>query len=100
MFDTILDALPPKLRLVALGAGATAVAASLVYGIATFAAVEKVSPVQAELTQHKREQTKREQEYLYPLLEAIWSDQRALCAANQAARCDGYNPVRPASDPR
>lgn len=91
MLDTILDALPPKLRLVIAGGMLAGALFSGMYGLATYAATEAIKPLAARVEKHEADDKK----YLYPLLEAIWSDSRALCAANPSARCDGYNPVRP-----
>jgi hypothetical protein len=94
----LLGYLPPRLRLLAAGGLILAALVGGVYAVAAYAATEQAGPIATDLAAHKKTQAQREQEYLYPLLEAIWSDLRSLCAANPTARCDGYNPVRPASE--
>lgn len=83
----LLGYLPPKLRPLVAGALMAGILGSAVYAVAAFAAERTIAPVQKRVEQLEG--------YVVPLIEAVWSDSRALCAANPQAKCDGYTPRSP-----
>lgn len=90
MFEKLIDLLPRGAKAPALGAVLLLAFVSSVYAISTYAAEQKVAPVRSMAEGHEE----NDRRYLHPLLEAIWADSRALCAANPKAKCDGYDPTR------
>lgn len=93
MLGTVLDSLPPRARPYVVGALAAGLLVLGAYAVATYAVEQRVRPLEAKIAHHEEQ----DRLYLYPLLEAIWSDSRSLCAANPQAKCDGYDPVKPMS---
>ncbi len=86
----LLAYLPPKLRPLVAGALMAGLLSSAVYAVAAFAAERQVAPLQRRV--------QALEDYVVPLMEAVWSDSRALCKANPEAICDGYKP-RPPTTP-